>query len=142
MRVPGGVQIALNFWGVMRNESVFGPDAELFRPERWLTDESMTSAEDLEQEKKRLDAMNEASGLVFGSGRFTCLGKSVAVLELNKIVPELLLRFDFRIAKADKPYLGNCFGFFMHSKLNYRVTEREGMFKESVLDEKKEKFAV
>ena len=83
MWAPGGTQIAWNSLGMMRLEEVFGADAEMFLPERWMVrDES-------DKERERVDRMTETVGLVFGYGRFGCLGRGVAMMELNKAVIEV-----------------------------------------------------
>ena len=61
-----------------RSTSVFGLDANVFRPERWLD----TPEADLQ----RMERNNE---LIFGYGRFKCLGKAVAYVELNKVFVEV-----------------------------------------------------
>lgn len=76
--VPGGVEIATNTWALMRNEKVFGPDVEVFRPERWLNIPEAQHAE-----------MARVVDMIFGTGRFKCLGKMVAWIELNKIFVEV-----------------------------------------------------
>jgi cytochrome P450 len=76
--IPGGVEIGVNTWGIMRDEDIFGPDPEMFRPERWLGLPEARYAE-----------MARVVDLTFGSGRFKCLGKSVATIELNKIIVEV-----------------------------------------------------
>lgn len=81
--VKGGTQIAWNSWGIMRDTEVFGVDSELFRPERWL------SKDGSESEQKRVERMTETVGLVFGYGRFGCLGRGVAMQELNKGIIEV-----------------------------------------------------
>lgn len=35
----GGTRVALNGWVLHRDRDVFGQDADVFRPERWLEDE-------------------------------------------------------------------------------------------------------
>lgn len=82
---PGGTQIAWNSWGMMRNKEIFGPDAEIFRPERWL------ASDESEEMQKHMLRMNETLSLVFGYGRFGCLGKMVATMELNKALIEVCL---------------------------------------------------
>ena len=76
--LPGGVEIGVNTWGMLRDEDLFGPDPEMFRPERWL-----------EIEEWRYAEMARVVGLAFGSGRFKCLGRGVALMELNKIIIEV-----------------------------------------------------
>lgn len=81
--VKGGTQIAWNSWGIMRDTEIFGIDSELFRPERWL------SKDGSESERKRVEHMTDTVGLVFGYGRFGCLGRGVAMQELNKGIIEV-----------------------------------------------------
>lgn len=80
---PGGTIIGWNSWGLMRDKETFGADAGMFRPERWLPEGGAGDA------KRKM--MEEVQGLIFGYGRFGCLGKNVAVMELNKYVPEVSL---------------------------------------------------
>lgn len=81
--VPGGTQIAWNSWGLMRNQEIFGADYEIFRPERWLPHDGS------EREKNRITRMTDTVSLCFGYGRFGCLGRGVATMELNKAIIEV-----------------------------------------------------
>ncbi|KAL9107159.1 MAG: hypothetical protein Q9227_007939 [Pyrenula ochraceoflavens] len=65
-----------------RNRSVYGDDAEAFRPERWL------KGEDEVVEMHHYD-------FSFGAGSRICLGKGVAEMVLSKAVPVLVRDFDF-----------------------------------------------
>jgi cytochrome P450 len=76
--VPGGTRIGHNTLGIMRRRDIFGEDADVFRPERWLG---------ISPEKKQL--MVQTTELVFGYGRWGCSGKPVAFLELNKVYVEV-----------------------------------------------------
>jgi cytochrome P450 len=60
--IPGGVEIGVNTWGMMRDEDVIGPDPEMFRPEQRLEIEEAKYAE-----------MARVVDLTFGGGRFKCL---------------------------------------------------------------------
>lgn len=75
--LPAGTQVALNTVHLMRKKETFGPDADIFYPERWLGD------------GERLKEMNSVIELAFGHGKFTCLGKVIALMELNKIFVEV-----------------------------------------------------
>jgi len=35
-RFPGGTRVALNGWVLHRDQQIFGADADVYRPERWL----------------------------------------------------------------------------------------------------------
>jgi len=80
---PGGTWIGQNPWGMQRNKAIYGVDVEIFRPERWL------QKDDSAEEKARVDRMTDTVGLVFGYGRFGCLGRGVATMELNKALIEV-----------------------------------------------------
>ncbi|KAF2479207.1 putative P450 monooxygenase [Neohortaea acidophila] len=88
--VPGETQIAWNPWGVMRNSKIFGGDCEIFRPERWLPIDGSNS------ERDRVARMTETVLLCFGTGRFGCLGRGVALMELNKAVIEVSVEICWR----------------------------------------------
>ena len=85
MFVPAGTQIAWNSWGIMRNQEIFGADCEVFRPERWLQRDGS------ESELSRVTRMTETVSLCFGAGRFGCLGRGVATMELNKAIIEVCI---------------------------------------------------
>ena len=72
--IPEKTSIGWSVFGMMMNEKVWGPDARVFRPERWL------KGTPEEIRKKELDME-----MVFGYGKWQCLGKNVAYMELNKI---------------------------------------------------------
>ncbi|KAK7430663.1 hypothetical protein QQZ08_002706 [Neonectria magnoliae] len=84
--IPGGTRIGYGAWGIFRREDVWGVDAGEFRPERWLD-----SAPD------KLKEMESALDLIFSYGKWQCLGRPVALMELNKVYVELLRRFDFSL---------------------------------------------
>lgn len=80
---PGGTWIGWNSWGMQRDQDIYGADAEIFRPERWFTKNGSDS------ERARVERMTETVGLVFGYGRFGCLGRGIAMMELNKGIIEV-----------------------------------------------------
>ncbi|KAK7735935.1 hypothetical protein SLS53_007313 [Cytospora paraplurivora] len=75
--LPAGTRIGHSTWAVTHETSVFGADADAFRPERWL-----------EADEKARALMRRQTELVFGSGRWGCPGKTVAYIELNKVMVE------------------------------------------------------
>jgi cytochrome P450 len=76
--LPGGTRIAVNIVAIQRLKTVFGQDADVFRPEWWL---------EATEDKRR--EMSQTVDQVFGWGSWQCLGKSVAMLELNKVFVEV-----------------------------------------------------
>lgn len=73
---------------------------------------------------EKLQYMERNNELIFGHGRFQCLGKSIAFIELNKIFVELLRRFDWSIVNSQKPWKSFCAGIFLQSDMWVRVTPR------------------
>lgn len=71
---PPGTRIGLSMWGVFRQKSLWGDDANEFRPERWLD---------------ATPEMETVFGLIFGAGKWGCLGRNVAQIELNKVLFEV-----------------------------------------------------
>ena len=117
--LPPGTEIALCAWNLHRlNTTIYGPDAAIFRPERWL-----------EASPERLAVMDDAHHLVFGYGRFKCMGENIARIELNKVFFELFRRFDWALCDPMRPMeKSNNYGLFVQKGMWVRVTEKEGGF--------------
>ncbi len=58
-------------------------DADTFRPERWLEN----TAETVQKYERVWE-------LSFGAGRSTCLGRGIALMELNKAIVEVCFAFE------------------------------------------------
>ncbi|KAI1394022.1 cytochrome P450 [Hypoxylon trugodes] len=112
--VPEGTEVGHNVLGIMRAKKYWGEDADVFRPSRWL-----------EVDEETHEIMTGVIETLFGSGRYKCLGRSIAQMELNKVFVELLRRFDFSVVTPQNPVEIVNSGFFLMSKLNMRVTERQ-----------------
>lgn len=80
--VPAGTEVGCSEFGTQSLSSIFGPDADVFRPERWLEAEA-------EEGGERLKQMVSTWGLIFKYGKWQCLGKEVALIELNKVFVEV-----------------------------------------------------
>ncbi|KAI9709953.1 MAG: hypothetical protein M1820_003031 [Bogoriella megaspora] len=119
---PAGTWIATNFWGMQRNPDIFGTDAEIYKPERWIARQDPDTKETTQSEIKRVERMTETVGMVFGYGRFGCLGRGVAMMELNKGLIETLLRFDLQVVDPTKPFIERCVGFFLHTDMMFQIT--------------------
>ncbi|RBR15426.1 hypothetical protein FVER53590_09331 [Fusarium verticillioides] len=75
--IPDGTKIGYCAWGIFRREDIWGSDAGEFRPERWL-----------ESKGEKLRERESALELIFSYRRWQCLGRPVALMELNKVYVE------------------------------------------------------
>ena len=80
--IPGGTIVGCNPWVLHRRPEIFGSDVDAFRPERWI-----------EAPAPKLKEM-KATMFQFGAGARTCIGKNVSLLEVYKLVPSFLRRFE------------------------------------------------
>lgn len=79
--IPGGTIVGCSAWVIHRNKSIFGDDADIYRPERWL-----------DRSPEEVKEMN-GTMFQFGMGARTCIGKNISLLEIYKLVPSFLRRF-------------------------------------------------
>ena len=93
--IKGGTLVGCNAWVLHRNRDIFGEDVDVYRPDRWLIDEKIaaTSPAAREAEEQRIKQMN-GTMCQFGQGSRTCIGKNISLLEIYKVVPSLLRRFE------------------------------------------------
>lgn len=82
MYLPEGISVGCNVMATHLNPAVFGEDAQVFRPERWQTANA--------EEVKRM----EGAFMGFSRGRRVCLGQHIAVLQMKKLLPALVMGFD------------------------------------------------
>lgn len=81
-QIPGGTIVGCNAWVLHRRPEIFGDRVDEYIPERWL-----------EADPARLKEMR-ATMFQFGAGARTCIGKNISLLELYKLVPSFLRRFE------------------------------------------------
>ncbi|KAH8878956.1 cytochrome P450 [Thozetella sp. PMI_491] len=110
--VPGGTAIGHNTAALTRKESIFGADADVFRPERFLEC----------SEEKRLE-MDRALDITFGGGRWMCAGKSIAMMELSKVLFELLRAFEFQLIDPAAPWKEKVYLIASQKDMWVRITE-------------------
>lgn len=135
--VPEGTEVGWSAFGVQHNKGVYGLDAEAFRPERWLE----------VKDEEQLRTMTSTWELVFKYGKWQCLGRTVALMELNKMFVEvsrtrilppihdpldcsnlfvsaaqILRRYDFGLLNPPSPWNSFSAGIFIQSELFVKVT--------------------
>ncbi|OCL10020.1 cytochrome P450, partial [Glonium stellatum] len=87
--IPPGTEITSHAYIVHRDPDVYAPDPESFRPERWL------------ESKEKANELDGAS-FTFGMGPRVCLGKDIAIMELYKLLPEIVRQFDIELLEKGK----------------------------------------
>ncbi len=123
--IPEGVAVGFNPYIIHRNKDIWGPDAEDFRPERWLRDESNGESEDAY--KQRLAGMNSYD-LSFGSGNHACMGKNLGLMEVYKIVATLVALYEFELADPRKVWKIHNRIFPIQSGIEMRIKKRPGVY--------------
>lgn len=86
--IPAGIIVGLNLSVMRFDRSVYGPDADIFRPERWL----QCHSEGPEAYARQLRKMDELNTFVWGGGNRTCLGRFLAMTILYKVTAMLFSR--------------------------------------------------
>ncbi|KAF2970786.1 hypothetical protein GQX73_g2847 [Xylaria multiplex] len=110
--VPPGYTVGVNGAVVHFDKSVFGPDADQYRPSRWLED------------KEKATNMDRYM-LHFGAGTRTCIGKNISIAEIHKLVPEVLRKFKFEMWDQDAQWKTHNFWFCKQTGLKVKVTQRK-----------------
>jgi cytochrome P450 len=127
--IPGGTKIGHNIWRVQR-QPIFGDCTDQFDPNRWMT---------ASPEREKL--MEQSLDLVFGHARWGCLGKSIAYLELHKVIVEvctsfhapcsvlisdrqLLRQFDFEIKDPLRVWTSANHNLFLQKDMWVKITKR------------------
>lgn len=106
---PGGTRVALNGWVLHRNQEIFGKDVKVYRPDRWLEG----------------DAKNmERFMFQFGGGAHLCIGKNLALLEMNKTLPLLLREYEFELLKPEEDLKYHSTFFVVQHGLEVRISKR------------------
>lgn len=116
--IPGGIIVGCSAWVIHRRPEIYGPDVDVYRPERWL-----------EVDKLKLKEMN-ANMFQFGAGSRTCIGKNISLLEIYKLVPSFLRRFEVRLLQLscskDPPILIHSFRFLWQGRTKSGISTMLG----------------
>ncbi|KAI1814899.1 cytochrome P450 [Poronia punctata] len=84
--LPEKAIVVWSLWAMNRSRITWGEDADVFRPERWLTEDG------------KLTAKSASEFPVFYGGSRTCLGKRMAEIIATQVVATVALSFDFKPA--------------------------------------------
>jgi cytochrome P450 len=76
--VPAGTKVGYNLSGMVEDPKLWGYDAKVYRPERWLS-----------RDPEEIRKMEANTDLVFGYGKWSCLGRPIAQTTLNKTIVQV-----------------------------------------------------
>ncbi|CAG8960190.1 hypothetical protein HYFRA_00010669 [Hymenoscyphus fraxineus] len=107
---PGGFEVLCHSAITQRDPDVYTPDPDVWRPERWLV-------------SKEILNKYESLNFVFGMGPRVCLGKDIALMELWKLIPELIRRLDMDLIREGEHV--NIGGIAYNKDLLVKLTSRD-----------------
>ncbi|KAF0406854.1 cytochrome P450 [Gigaspora margarita] len=94
--LPNGVPVYANEfvvwvpWAMGRDKKIWGEDAQVFEPQRFLDDEDL------------LRPQNQSRFIAFHAGPRTCLGQQFATIEVIILVTMMLKEFKFELVPGQK----------------------------------------
>jgi cytochrome P450 len=109
--LPVGTVVSANPYVLGRATALWGPDADAWKPDRWLGDDG---------ERKRLDDRF----VVFGKGARGCVGREIAMMMLTQAVRAVVARWDVR---AEGELRGSSFLEMQYSACMVALAERSAV---------------
>ncbi|ETS80078.1 hypothetical protein PFICI_07607 [Pestalotiopsis fici W106-1] len=93
--IPSSATISMSPIAQNRDAETFDSDANDWNPHRWLPTETNPDAS-----IKEMDRYN----VTFGYGSRTCVGRNLALVEINHFVAEFCQRYDAEFINKEKPF--------------------------------------
>ena len=108
--VPEGSTVIVNANAIHMDKTIFGEDADVFNPDRWL-------------DEKRAATMARHD-MSFGYGPRICVGRHITMVEMYKLLPAILREFSFDFEMPETEWKV-WHGWFQHQRdVKVRVKER------------------
>ncbi|OQD84618.1 hypothetical protein PENANT_c012G03916 [Penicillium antarcticum] len=95
-RIPKGTEIYIVPWAVNRDQELWGPDADVFKPERWIDAETG-------KPNNTGGTSSNYSILTFLHGVHSCIGQGFAKAELRALTAAFVGAFEIELAYPDRP---------------------------------------
>jgi 12-hydroxyjasmonoyl-L-amino acid 12-hydroxylase / fatty acid hydroxylase len=89
--VKEGTRVTYHSYSMARMKSLWGPDCNEFRPERWLSKDGVFIPE------------SPFKYPVFQAGLRVCLGRELALMEMKTVIISVLREFDVEVVLRDFP---------------------------------------
>ncbi|KPI39697.1 Pisatin demethylase [Cyphellophora attinorum] len=111
--IPAGTPVGMSLIAHNRDRGTWGEDADEFRPERWL---------ESDERARYLESINMTFG---GSGPRMCVGRNIALVEVQKSIAQIFRTFDVELVNKDKPWTITSYWFAYQHDLMMRLSLRE-----------------
>ncbi|EUC50975.1 hypothetical protein COCMIDRAFT_21686 [Bipolaris oryzae ATCC 44560] len=118
--IKGGTIVGCNAWVIHRRTEIFGENLDDFVPERWLVDPS----KDREAEIARIKDMDYYI-MSFGKGPRVCLGKHIGMMEVYKLIPAVLRRWELELDEGSREVRFRNGWFVRPVELKVKFTDRK-----------------
>lgn len=127
--LPAGTIVGVNAAVIHRDKTIFGDDADTFRPERWL-DNDIDRIKTMDRHNMTVRCMFPSGGrdshfAQFGAGTRTCIGKNISIMEMAKFVPQILRQFDLKWASSEPEWKIKTYWFAKQTGLLVRFRARD-----------------
>lgn len=126
--------MGINSWVEHGNKAIFGDDADVFNPDRWLQEDKekvaamtrhwmpVSLSNPIKTPPRDIADFWSLTALVqFGLGSRTCIGRHISMLEISKLIPRLIRDFEMEVCDNGQWPTQNY--WFVKPK-NFRVTVR------------------
>ncbi|KAI9362998.1 cytochrome P450 [Zopfochytrium polystomum] len=108
--IPANTSVSWSLYAMGRYKPLWGPDAESFVPERWLTADDAAGRRSLKRE-------SPFKWAVFNAGPRTCLGQQMATIEAVTVLAAVVSRFDVELVAPEE----------VHYAISLTLTMKNGM---------------
>lgn len=96
-QIPQGTEIVVSPWIINRSTELWGPAANEFIPERWIS---------VQNGQQKINSMGGSTGnydfLTFLQGSRTCIGRDFSKAEMRCIMVAMVMHFEWSLDMDDK----------------------------------------
>ena len=128
VHLKAGTVVGINPAVMHHDKTIFGEDSGAFRPERWIEsneDQIKLMDRHLMTVCRTLLNLDDANlRIQFGYGSRTCIGKNISIMEMGKLIPQLVRHFDIEWASEKPAWRVETFWFAKQHGLTCRLRAR------------------
>jgi cytochrome P450 len=99
--IPKGTTCMANIWHCNHDRTVYGDDADEFRPERYLDEKEDGNGRELTTGAAGVVGVNQEGHFTYGFGRRACVGRNFANEELFMVMARILWAANIERARDD-----------------------------------------